>query len=199
MVAANVSIPLNPFGSLRRLLGLAVAAIAAASLCAASPALAEGRGHGNGNGNGNGHGDGNWDHGGGWRREAGGPPGRARSNPDYGGPPGRTHNYPDYGGPQDRGGPQGRGGDRWGYGPPRQSYSSPYPGRPVYPYGAPPEARYGARRGGMLPPQYRGAIVPDYGRHHLRPPPPGFAWVRMGDGYALVSRDTGQIFDVIGR
>jgi Ni/Co efflux regulator RcnB len=50
----------------------------------------------------------------------------------------------------------------------------------------------------MIPPQYRGAVVPDYGRHRLRPPPPGFAWVRMGDRYLLVSRQTGQIFDVIG-
>ena len=55
-----------------------------------------------------------------------------------------------------------------------------------------------AARVGTAPPAYRGAIVPDYGRHRLRPPPPGFAWVRAGDRYLLVSRQTGQIFDIIG-
>jgi Ni/Co efflux regulator RcnB len=50
----------------------------------------------------------------------------------------------------------------------------------------------------MVPPQYRGAVVPDYRTHRLRPPPPGFTWIRMGDRYALVSEQTGQIFDVIG-
>jgi Ni/Co efflux regulator RcnB len=62
-----------------------------------------------------------------------------------------------------------------------------------------PPPGYGLRRGGIVPPEARGAIVPDYGRLRLRPPPPGFAWVRMGDRYMLVSRATGQIFDVIGR
>jgi Ni/Co efflux regulator RcnB len=57
---------------------------------------------------------------------------------------------------------------------------------------------YGLRRGGLAPPDYRGAEVPDYGRLRLRPPPPGFAWVRMGGRYMLVSRATGQIFDIIG-
>jgi Ni/Co efflux regulator RcnB len=112
--------------------------------------------------------------------------------PDYGGPPGQRGRIPEYGAPPGRG-----GGDRWDYGPPRQAYRG-YPGAPGYPYGPPP-SRYGVRRGGMLPPQYRGAVVPDYGRHHLRPPPPGFAWVQMGGGYALVSRETGQVFDVIGQ
>jgi Ni/Co efflux regulator RcnB len=183
MVAADVSIPLNPLGALRRLPGLVAAAAVAGSLLSGTPALAEGHGHGRGGGN--------WDHGGGWRGESEGPPGQRGRMPDYGGPPGQRGRIPDYGGPP------GRGGDRWGYGPPRQAYGG-YPGGPAYPYGA-PAPRYGVRRGGVLPPQYRGAIVPDYGRHHLRPPPPGFAWVQMGGGYALVSRETGQIFDVIGR
>ena len=61
-----------------------------------------------------------------------------------------------------------------------------------------PPPGYGLRRGGLVPPEYRGAVVPDYGRLRLRPPPPGFAWVRMGGRYMLVSRATGQIFDVIG-
>lgn len=72
-----------------------------------------------------------------------------------------------------------------------------YPGPPAYQRRSPAPG-YAPRRGGVVPPQYRGAVVPDYGRHRLRPPPPGFAWVRMGDRYLLVSRSTGQIFDVIG-
>ena len=83
--------------------------------------------------------------------------------------------------------PRYRGDER----PPAYAYP------PAYSRGAPPAA-YGLRRGGSVPPSYRGAIVPDYSRHRLRPPPPGFAWVRAGDRYLLVSRSTGQIFDVIG-
>ena len=87
-----------------------------------------------------------------------------------------------------------RPGGRWDDGPP-PAYG--YPGPPSYSRQQPPPG-YGLRRGGMAPPAYRGAIVPDYGRHRLRPPPPGFAWVRAGDRYLLVSRQTGQIFDIIG-
>lgn len=52
----------------------------------------------------------------------------------------------------------------------------------------------GARRG-FAPDSYRGAVVEDYRRYRLRPPPHGYAWVRMGDGFALISLDDGQIFD----
>lgn len=52
------------------------------------------------------------------------------------------------------------------------------------------------RRGGYLPPQAGGAM-PDYGRYRLRPPPRGFVWVRTGNGFAMVSRETGQVFDVV--
>jgi Ni/Co efflux regulator RcnB len=90
-----------------------------------------------------------------------------------------------------------RAGGRWQERAP-QGYAVPGPG-----YGPgygrrPPPPNYGLRRGGLVPPEYRGAVVPDYGRLRLRPPPPGFAWVRMGGRYMLVSRETGQIFDVIG-
>ena len=37
----------------------------------------------------------------------------------------------------------------------------------------------------------------DYGRYRLRPPPRGFVWVRTGNGFAMVSRETGQVFDVV--
>lgn len=120
--------------------------------------------------------------------------------------------FEDRAGPGDRGergGPpvgrwEGRGPDgRWEAGPPPAygysgGYPGGYPGPPAYGRRLPPPG-YGLRRGGIVPPEARGAIVPDYGRHRLRPPPPGFAWVRMGDRYMLVSRATGQIFDVIGR
>ena len=86
-------------------------------------------------------------------------------------------------------------GGRWDDDGPRGSYA--HPGPPAYSRRLPPPG-YDLRRGGMAPPSYRGAIVPDYSRHRLRPPPPGFAWVRAGDRYLLVSRQTGQIFDVIG-
>ena len=141
----------------------------AAALLTAGALAGPGPALAEGHGGGHGHG-GDWEHGGGWGHAAGGPRG-------YEGPP-------------------GRGGGHWVYGPPPRAYA-PYPGMPIYPRRGPPPG-YGVRRGGLIPPQYRGAIVPDYGRHRLRPPPPGFAWVRMGHGYALVSEQTGQIFDVIG-
>ena len=51
------------------------------------------------------------------------------------------------------------------------------------------------RRRGFAAPAYRGAVVEDYRRYRLRPPPHGYAWVRMGDGFALISLYDGQIFD----
>jgi hypothetical protein len=182
MLAGDVRFPLISLSAIRRL-GRQAAAVLLSLLLAGGPALAQGHGWGRGHGGG---GEGGWRRAGEYR--GGGPPGQERG---YGPPPGRA-----YGGPPGRGyeGPPGRG--RWSYGPPAEAYG-PYPGAPAYPNRAPPG--YGVRRGGMIPPEYRGAIVPDYGRHRLRPPPPGFAWVRMGSRYMLVSRSTGQIFDVIGQ
>lgn len=54
-----------------------------------------------------------------------------------------------------------------------------------------------ARRGGYLPRNFSGEIVDDYRRYRLRTPPAGFAWVRMGNGFALVSMRDGQIFDMV--
>lgn len=54
-----------------------------------------------------------------------------------------------------------------------------------------------ARRGGYLPDNYRGGAVDDYQRFRLRPPPRGYAWVRVNGGFALVSVVDGRIFDVI--
>jgi Ni/Co efflux regulator RcnB len=58
---------------------------------------------------------------------------------------------------------------------------------------APPPS---ARRGGYLPDSYRGGVVNDYRRYRLRPPPAGYSWVRIGNGFALVSED-GRIFDMV--
>ena len=69
-------------------------------------------------------------------------------------------------------------------------------GRRRYEEGPYPDARP-ARRGGYLPDNYRGGTVDDYQRYRLRPPPRGYAWVRVNGGYALVSVEDGRIFDVI--
>lgn len=88
----------------------------------------------------------------------------------------------------DRGAPppwtRGGGWERRQAGPPPDAYGPP-PGwdRP--------------RRGGYLPPQARGGVVQDYGRYRLRPPPPGYGWVRSGRALMLMDMNTGQVFDVV--
>jgi len=110
-----------------------------------------------------------------------GPPGpeRGRSSDERRRPvPERGERYRDDGrarGRVEEPGPYGRG-------PP--GYPAPYP------------RASGVRPGGYLPPSYRGAPVEDYRRYRLRPPPRGYNWVRVGDGFALVSPD-GQIFDMV--
>ena len=177
---------------MKRLIRIVVAAILASTLLAGGEAAAQGRNHGD-----------DHDRGRGWAAAPRGERGDHGDRGYRGGeriyPGGRDSRRPP-GVPVERGvAPGGRwdGGPpagRWDGGPP-QAYG--YPGPPSYERRLPPPG-YGLRRGGLVPPQFRGAIVPDYGRHRLRPPPPGFAWVRMGDRYMLVSRSTGQIFDVIG-
>lgn len=73
--------------------------------------------------------------------------------------------------------------------PPPQAY-----GPPANVHATRPQ---GVRRGGYLPPEMRGGVVGDYGRYRLRPPPPGYAWVRSGRALMLVDMGTGQVFDVI--
>jgi Ni/Co efflux regulator RcnB len=106
----------------------------------------------------------------------------------------------------DRGGYERRGADDRGVyrdraAPPpgwREDRGGPDRGdRRVYESEAPPPYYAPrARRGGYMPPQ-AGSAVPDYGRYRLRPPPRGFVWVRTGNGYAMVSQDTGRVFDVV--
>jgi len=91
----------------------------------------------------------------------------------------------------DPGPDRGRGGPNWrdGRGGPerydRRAYDEP-----------PPQYAPSPHRGGYMPPQAGGAM-PDYGRYRLRPPPRGFVWVRTGNGFAMVSTETGRVFDVV--
>jgi len=101
----------------------------------------------------------------------------------------------------DRGGYERRGGydDRGRGGPPpgwREDRGGPDRGRRAYEYEPPPQYVPSPRRGGYMPPQ-AGGPLPDYGRYRLRPPPRGFVWVRTGNGFAMVSTETGQVFDVV--
>lgn len=80
--------------------------------------------------------------------------------------------------------------NRWSYGAPPAHYY----GRPGYRPG------YTAwRRGGYLPPYYRGGayVIHDYGYYRLRPPPRGYYWYRAGNDYVLAAITTGLIFDII--
>ena len=76
-------------------------------------------------------------------------------------------------------------------------------------YGAPPSHYYGSpgyrpgynawRRGGYLPPYYRGNgyVVRDYGYYRLRPPPRGYRYVRVGNDVVLAAIAGGLIAEVI--
>ncbi|THD75316.1 MAG: hypothetical protein E7812_17350 [Phenylobacterium sp.] len=75
-------------------------------------------------------------------------------------------------------------------GPAPEAYYAPPPGAYA------PRHGYGMRRGGFLPPEVRGMYVPDPGRYHLRPPPRGYTWVRVGNAFLMMNLATGQIFDV---
>jgi Ni/Co efflux regulator RcnB len=126
-----------------------------------------------------------------------------------------------HGGPSERqDGRRGDDGGRWSGGPPRyedrrdRAYPRGEERRSEAPRGRweegdrrrydddgaypPPYVRPGpARRGGYLPDVYRGGVVNDYQRYRLRPPPRGYAWVRVGGGFALVSMEDGRIFDMV--
>ncbi len=79
--------------------------------------------------------------------------------------------------------------NRWYYGPPPQAYY----GNPYY---RPGYASW--RRGSRLPPYYRTYVVHDYHHYHLRQPPRGYAWYRVGDDYLLAAIASGLIYDIIG-
>ncbi len=73
------------------------------------------------------------------------------------------------------------------------SFASPIPPS----HGPARPARGGWRRGQHLQPPFRGDIVSDYARHHLRRPPRGYLWYRDADDYVLAAVSTGLIFEVI--
>jgi Ni/Co efflux regulator RcnB len=54
------------------------------------------------------------------------------------------------------------------------------------------------RRGDRLPPAYRGRgyVIPDYAVYRLRPPPPGYYWVRVDNNAVLAAVATGVVVDV---
>ena len=55
------------------------------------------------------------------------------------------------------------------------------------------------RRGGRLPPQYRGRqyVVNDWRGHRLSAPPRGYHWVQNGGDYLLVAIATGVILQLL--
>ena len=159
---------------MRRLLALAATlAVVAGPLAAGGRVWAKEHGEGPRGGDHRG-GEGRWEggHGGGppgWRG-GGEPPGWARRGDPRG---------------EFRGEPRGEpgGGERYGG----------YEGRG---YPAPPQAYAPPRRGGYIGP-YGGAPIEDPGRYRLREAPRGYSWMRVPGGMALVSRSTGQVFDVV--
>ncbi|MBS0360806.1 MAG: RcnB family protein [Proteobacteria bacterium] len=119
------------------------------------------------------------------------------------------YRQPEYRQPEPRGQeyrPEAYRGDaadpRYGYRGGGQAYPAPaYGGQrdPRYDprvYAPPPGAYSSApRRGGYMG---EGApVVGDYAAKRLRAPPPGYDWMQTPRGYALVSRSTHQVFDVV--
>lgn len=51
--------------------------------------------------------------------------------------------------------------------------------------------------GQILPPGVRGGQLQDFSRHRLRPPPPGYDWVRVGPDIYLMQRSTGLVLEMI--
>lgn len=103
---------------------------------------------------------------------------------------------------------QDQGQQRWDgqerrQGQPRYDDRRRYDEAPTRPYADSPRPNYMspapgvAARRGMAPDNYRssGGVVDDYRRYRLRPPPQGYDWVRMGNGFALVERGSGRVFD----
>lgn len=156
----------------------AAAAVAGPMLAAPSFALAEDRGHGRGHGERREYRDQDHDRRGSWDR------GDHRDRYD------RGDRHDGALGSWDRSRHNGYYyNNRWFYGPPPEAYyGSPYyrPGYSAW------------RPGSNLPPYYRGYIVSDHDRYHLRRPPPGYAWYRVGDDYLLAAIASGLIFEIIG-
>ncbi len=125
-----------------------------------------------------------------WRD--GGRPGRERGYERRGGYPG-AGGYGAPGGGYGRGVPGGYGGPSYGG---RRGYGGEGYGGGSY--GAPAYGGGGSwRRGQVLPPQYRGAYVPDPGRYRLRAAPNGYGWVGDGRNAYLTQRSTGMVLEAV--
>ena len=98
-----------------------------------------------------------------------------------------------------RDGPGGGGGPGPGPGPGSGfGYAGPRGGGFYRPgFGGGPPHSYQFVRGQRLPPEYRGYVVGDYARYHLRRPPRGYYWYRAGDDFVLAALGSGLIFEVI--
>jgi Ni/Co efflux regulator RcnB len=100
-----------------------------------------------------------------------------------------------------QGGGRGHDGDRRGppdrRGPDRRYEGRRYEDRGEFRREFAPRRAFRVRPGGFLPPSYRGAILYDYQRFRLRPPPHGYAWFVVGNDFLLVSLIDGRIYDVI--
>ncbi len=105
---------------------------------------------------------------------------------------------------------QGRGndGDRGGKALDRQGQNGPGNDRLEGPGRLGPQGRnmergagpnHDLRRGGGLPPQYRGRqyVVEDWRSHRLSAPPRGYHWVQSGSDYLLVAITTGVILQLL--
>ena len=115
----------------------------------------------------------------------------------------RAHNWAFHAPPRDFG-YHGYGSP--GFHPPAYAflaYGRPSVAQPRFaariPPGYDPErpSRSGWRRGERLPPDFRGDVVSDYARYHLRRPPRGYFWYRDADDYVLAAAGSGLIFEVI--
>jgi Ni/Co efflux regulator RcnB len=55
------------------------------------------------------------------------------------------------------------------------------------------------RRGGRVPPEFRGGnyVVNDWRAYRLQPPPRGYQWVGVGGDFVLVAISTGVIVNII--
>ncbi len=106
---------------------------------------------------------------------------------------GRFERGPD-GNPQATMRPQGRGHDRHDFRE-RQDYRD---GRHFDRSGY-PQPRSEWRRGGRVPPEYRGRnyVVNDWRGYHLQQPPRGYQWVGVGGDFVLAAIATGVIAQII--
>ncbi|HEY2750025.1 RcnB family protein [Phenylobacterium sp.] len=178
---------------MRRLISFASAAVFVAGLLATN-GEAMAKDHHDGGGRPEQHGPGS---------DGRAPGGYGRMPGGYGRMPGGGHGAPPpqaWPGGEYRGGTEYRGDGRWERQEPRrETRPDPRYERRADPRTyAPPPSPYQAapRRGGYLGP-YGGEVIQDPGRYRLRPPPRGYDWVRTPAGMALVSRSTGQVFDVV--